>query len=501
VSNLKRILTATLALALLGLPALPNGAAAQTQTGTRTYQVTVTNITNSMQGLSPLVIATHPASARTWQMGQPASPGLELLAEEGMTGALAGEVRAGATDVVTTGAHLLPRDSITVTITARDGDVLSAATMLIQTNDGFTGLDSAALADGSTDTMAYDAGTEDNTEAKSDVPGPPFGGMNAGPATNPKGVVAAHEGIAGRGDVTPEFDWTGPVARFTIRAIDPASVTPPGMAYDVTITNITNSKQGLSPVFVATHPPSARAWQMGQPASPGLELLAEEGMPTLIASELQAGATDVETTAAHLFPGDSITVRVGANPGDVLSAGTMLIQTNDGFTGLDSVPFTTASTDAMAYDAGTEDNTEAKADVPGPPFGGMQSGPATNPRGAIAAHEGIAGRGDVTPEFNWSGPVARITIRAVAATQAATPTTAPADTPVVPAATPVVPLPTAVPPSVGAVATPTVMMPNMPKTGGSEGSGTSPWLLAAFGAALALVLAGLTTRRASARRR
>jgi hypothetical protein len=506
VSNLKRTFIGVLALALLGLPVAPNSAAAQAST--KTYQVTVTNITTSMQGLSPLVIATHPASAHAWQMGQPASPGLELLAEEGMPGALAGEIRAGATDVVTTGAHLLPGDSITVTITARDGDVLSAASMLIQTNDGFTGLDSAALNDGSTDTIAYDAGTEDNTERKADVPGPPFGGKNSGPATNPRGAVAAHEGIKGTGDVTPEFKWTGAVARFTIRAIDPASLTPPGTAYDVTITNITTSMQGLSPVFVATHPASAHAWQMGQPASPGLELLAEEGMPTLIATELQGTATDVETTAAHLLPGDSITVRVGANPGDVLSAGTMLIQTNDGFTGLDSVPLTTASTDTMAYDAGTEDNTEAKSDVPGPPFGGKNSGPATNPRGAVAAHEGIKGTGDVTPEFSWTGAVARFTISAVAPPAATTPaaaatptTAAPAPATAIPAATAVVPAATAVAPSTGAVATPTVMMPNMPVTGGSGGTGTPLWLIVAFGAALMLVLAGLTTRRSFSGRR
>jgi hypothetical protein len=504
VSKLKLTLIGLLALALPGLTAAPQRAAAQA--GTKTYQVTVTNITNSMQGLSPLVIATHPASAHAWQMGQPASPGLELLAEEGMPGALAGEVRAAATDVVTTGTHLLPGDSITVTITARDGDVLSAASMLIQTNDGFTGLDSVPLVDGSTDTMAYDAGTEDNTEAKADVPGPPFGGKNAGPATNPRGTVAAHEGIKGTGDVTPEFAWTGPVARFTIRAVDPASLTPPGMAYDVTITNVTNSMQGLSPVFVATHPASAHAWQMGQGASPGLELLAEEGMPALIATELQGVATDVETTAAHMLPGDSITVRIGANPGDVLSAGTMLIQTNDGFTGLDSVPLSTASTDAMAYDAGTEDNTEAKADVPGPPFGGKNSGPATNPRGVVAAHEGIKGTGDVTPEFNWTGPVARFTIRAVAPAAAATPTTAPAApaataTAVVPVATPVAPATSEVMPSMGAVATPTVMMPHMPNTGAGDGSDTPPWSLLVFGAALALVVGGVTARRSFTARR
>src|ERR1044072_4884190 len=219
--NVRRILIGTLALTLLGLPLAPHGAAAQTQAGLRTYEVTVTNITNSMQGLSPLLIATHPSTVHAWQMAQPASKGLELLAEEGMPDMLASEVKGSATDVATTKAHLLPGDSITVRVNARDGDVLSAASMLIQTNDGFTGLDSVALADGNQDTMAYDAGTEENTERKSDVPGPPFGGKNSGPATNPLGVVSMHEGIKGTGDVTPEFNWCGPVARFSVRIIKP----------------------------------------------------------------------------------------------------------------------------------------------------------------------------------------------------------------------------------------------------------------------------------------
>ena len=64
--KIKRILIGLFALALLGLPAGPHSAAAQT--GTRTYEVTVTNITNSKQGLSPLVIATHPSGAHAWQM-------------------------------------------------------------------------------------------------------------------------------------------------------------------------------------------------------------------------------------------------------------------------------------------------------------------------------------------------------------------------------------------------------------------------------------------------
>jgi hypothetical protein len=487
--NLKRSLVAMLALSMLGMLFAPYRAAAQA--GTKTYEVTVTNITTSMQGLSPLVIATHPASAHAWQMGQMASPGLEKVAEDGMPDLLASELKGSATDVVTTGAHLLPGDSIKVMITAKDGDVLSAATMLIQTNDGFTGLDNAALTDGNTDTMAYDAGTEDNTEAKADVPGPPFGGKSDAPDTKPHQPIAPHGGITGKADVTPEFKWTGPVARFTIRAIPTPTITGP--TYDVTVMNITTSMQGLSPLVIATHPASVDGWQMGQPASAGLELLAEEGMPGMLAGEWKAaGATDVMTTGAHLFPGDSITVRITAKQGDVLSAATMLIQTNDGFTGLDSAALTDGNTDTMAYDAGTEENTEAKAHVPGPPFGGKNAGPATNPLGAIGPHETIQGRGDVTPEFDWTGPVARFTIRTVAA--GAQPTSVPATSVPATAVPPVSVPPTSVPP---VSVSPTSVPPDMPKTGAAD---TGLWLVIVIGA-VAIAFLGFTLRRTTATRR
>ena len=42
--------------------------------------------------------------------------------------------------------------------------------MLVQTNDGFTGLDDAALTDGSQETQAYDAGTEDLNQRWSESP-------------------------------------------------------------------------------------------------------------------------------------------------------------------------------------------------------------------------------------------------------------------------------------------------------------------------------------------
>jgi hypothetical protein len=483
--KLNRAFIGMLALTLLALPVAPHRAAAQA--GTKTYEVTVTNITNSKQGLSPLLLATHPASVHAWQMGQQASKGLEMVAEDGMPDMLASELKGSATDVQTTKAHLLPGDSITVRITARDGDMLSAATMLIQTNDGFTGLDSVALTDGDKETVAYDAGTEDNTEAATDVPGPPFGGKSDAPDTNPHQPISMHPGIAGKANVTPDFNWSGPVAKFSIRTVD-TSVVPSTPLYDVTVTNITNSKQGLSPLVLATHPASAHAWQMGQQASKGLEMVAEDGMPDMLASELKGIATDVQTTHAHLLPGDSITVRIAAKPGDMLSAATMLIQTNDGFTGLDSVPVTEGSQDTVAYDAGTEDNTEAATDVPGPPFGGKSDAPDTNPHQPISMHQGITGKANVTPDFNWSGPVAKFTITGVS-----TISTQPPAAPSVPATNPATNPPSAPVSGVMPVSGPSTMEPGMPHTGAGD---AALWLMVVI--ALGVALTGLTLRRGNA---
>lgn len=477
----KRLVVGMLALTL---PALLLGFhPAAAQAGTKIYEVTVTNINNSMQGLSPLMLATHPAGVHAWQLGQLASKGTEMLAEEGMPDMLASEIKGSATDVQTTKAHLLPGDSITVMITAKPGDMLSAATMLIETNDGFTGLDGVALTDGNIDTVAYDAGTEVNTELKSDVPGPPFGGKMHGPDPNPHEAIAMHPGIAANADVTPDFKWTGPVARFTIHEVTAPVAAAGATSYDVTVTNINTGMQGLSPLILATHPASSHAWQLGQLASKGTEMLAEEGMPDLLASELKGVATDIQTTHAHLLPGDSITVRISANPGDVLSAATMLIQTNDGFTGLDAAPIALGNTGTVAYDAGTEINTEAKADVPGPPFGGKMHGPDPNPKEAIAMHPGIAANADVTPDFKWSGAVARFTIAAVSSAP-----------PPVSEAMPVTSAPPTSP-STGESAAP---VPSMPKTG--EGDAGTWALVLAVGALLLLGL-GVFFRRSSLARR
>ena len=194
------------------------------------YEVTVTNLTEN-QVLSPPILITHDPEHSVWQAGQPASEGIRAVAETGMTGPLAEAYRDTATAIATLAGPIPPGESASVSIEAASGDVLSAATMLVQTNDGFTGLHGLELT-GNTSTRqtdAYDAGTETNTELSSDVPGPPFGGMNRNP-TNPPEPIAMHAGIAGDADVGSEYDWDGPVAEFTIRPMPqtlPATGTGP----------------------------------------------------------------------------------------------------------------------------------------------------------------------------------------------------------------------------------------------------------------------------------
>jgi hypothetical protein len=107
----------------------------------------------------------------------------------------------------------------------------------------------------------------------------------------------------------------------------------------------------------------------------------------------------------------------------------MLICTNDGFTGIDSIRLPkglgdTVRVGAAAYDAGTEINTEDLADIvppcqglvgvssPGEPGTGV-SDPDLFENGVIHHHPGIDGGQDLLPDVHgWDidRPVVRISI-------------------------------------------------------------------------------------------
>jgi hypothetical protein len=193
------------------------------------YEVTVTNVTRG-QTFTPILVATHRAGVRLFELGQPASPEMATLAEEGDTAPLAARLSGlrGVKDVVSSGALLPPGHSVTIRVRTEGAfDHLSMAAMLIPTNDGFFALNGVQGPRGpgamTRQSPAYDAGSEVNDELCASIPGPFFaecGGPGGGgmPVGGEEGYVHIHAGIHGIGNlVAADRDWRNPVAHVSIR--------------------------------------------------------------------------------------------------------------------------------------------------------------------------------------------------------------------------------------------------------------------------------------------
>jgi hypothetical protein len=224
---------------------------------TRTYHVTVTDLTGG-QPLAPPVVAVSHRNDVIFKKNKPASYGLKEIAENGQTSAttsaiawqltrakLAGTVfdwAVAATPVVPesrTGATGFP-NAETMTITANNrSSRLSWASMLICTNDGFAGVAGLKLPKKlgqkvSYESPAWEAGTERNTENYADLVPPCQGLMGTDPSDPPSpgtgtsnpalvedGVVHRLAGITGAGQLDPAvYDWAGRrVARIEVERI------------------------------------------------------------------------------------------------------------------------------------------------------------------------------------------------------------------------------------------------------------------------------------------
>lgn len=186
--------------------------------------------------------------------------------------------------------------------------------------------------------------------------------------------------------------------------------------YKITITNLTPG-QPLAPVMAATHSPGMSFFEVGQPPSDELAMLAEAGNGTPMADKLltMPGVTDAQVSTMGLtFPGNSTTMTVSAKRGtDNVSIGSMLGATNDAFFAVTDVALPkgrkTATYMANAYDAGSETNDELSSTVAG--LGGEGYSPNDNGEGFVHIHSGIHGVGDAIPaELDWRNPVAEIVI-------------------------------------------------------------------------------------------
>lgn len=219
---MKRLLfgvTTLVLVGVLGVVTVPS-VAAHSDGGPQRWQVTVANLT-AAQPLSPPLVAVHSTRADVWSVGTIANHGVAAIAEDANNAVLEEALPSvpGVRTVLTVpGGPIPPGGTRTFEVETRGGfDRLTLLTMLVNTNDAFTGLDSLRLR-GRGDVIgaiAYDGGSERNNELTGFIPGPccnnPF-------VRDPEGaLIRPHDGITGVGDLDPAvYDWAEPAARITI---------------------------------------------------------------------------------------------------------------------------------------------------------------------------------------------------------------------------------------------------------------------------------------------
>ena len=231
---------------------------------------------------------------------------------------------------------------------------------------------------------------------------------------------------------------TAIVALLTVASITgvPESSAAKTQMYEVTVTNLT-AGQPITPPLLVTHSKDVSLFTVGKEASGELQQLAENGNASLLVEKLEgkSGVMDiVKGSIGHLVPAndpgntdlkhsETFTISAEGNM-RYLSFASMLVCTNDGIAGIDSVklPFYNEKTVyAKAYDVRTEMNTEDFADLVPPcaAESGVSSNDkgtgATNPAiaedGIIIPHPGVFGDDDLSQRAHgWDGPVVKIDI-------------------------------------------------------------------------------------------
>lgn len=408
-----------------------------------TYEITITNNTSG-QYLTPPNWAAHNRSVDVFQQGEAPSPGVSAVAELGAVPVLEAELLEAVDNAgkgvsgVGSAAPLAPGESTTFTVST-DERRLSVVSMIICTNDGFGGLDSAWLpiTDGRTLTYNlndYDAGAEWNTERRDDIVPAPFCSTPEGapggngedqPEIDGFNRINRHPSQLGVGDLPDRFDWRrGSVGTVTVtRVAEPTN-------YSVEVENLTDG-QYFTPVNFAAHSSSVDVFSRGAAPSPGVVAVAELGQVPVLEAELQAAVDDAGLGVSGVGAGPEGPIA----PGDTryfdfttterrLSVVSMIICTNDGFGGLDSawLPGRDGQTRTFylsAYDAGSELNTELRDDIVPAPFcstpvgapgGNGEDQPEIDGFNVINFHPTIRGVGDLPDRFDWKGPVLKVTV-------------------------------------------------------------------------------------------
>ncbi len=202
----------------------------------RTYEVSVSNVTPN-QPFSPIAVILHTSGYQAWVDGESASTALEVLAEQGDNS----DVLSDASDhsayltsdsgagVIAPGTY----ESVQLEVDAQNGVSLSVISMLVNTNDAYTGINATSLAAlESGESVSYsapvwDAGTESNTEAAGTIPGPADGGegFNASRSDSSdrvrfhSGIVSSQDGLSSS-VLTADHRFDNPAAVITVTRLD-----------------------------------------------------------------------------------------------------------------------------------------------------------------------------------------------------------------------------------------------------------------------------------------
>jgi hypothetical protein len=221
--------------------------------------------------------------------------------------------------------------------------------------------------------------------------------------------------------------------------------------YEITVVNLSQG-QPFSPPVIATHRGDGGVWKLGTPAGNGVVQIAENGnngplMTELTDRRLAGELVDVGQGTSPLVPAgspgagplgdgpcaqgcpDRATLRLYAPADDPrLSWVSMLVCTNDGFTGVNSVELPTeigeeVVVEATGYETSTERNTEDLADImppcqaligvtsPSGAPGTAESNPELAESGNVVPHRGIIGGAELDPAIHgWGDPVAKLII-------------------------------------------------------------------------------------------
>jgi len=203
---------------------------------------------------------------------------------------------------------------------------------------------------------------------------------------------------------------------------DQVVVTPPPAeySYSVTITNLTYA-QPLSPLGVILHNDN-KMWMVGDASSLALEKLAEGGNNTDFLADSNAIAAS--SSEGVILPGTMTTINISTTDrmATYFTAATMLVNTNDAFSGLTGIDISTMVVDDTkswnlnVYDAGTELNSEAVGTIPGPADGGTGFDATRDDVDFVGYHSGVVSQNDglyssvLTQAHRFDNPAIKLTI-------------------------------------------------------------------------------------------